>query len=135
MTIGTRRWVFHGVYPSGKQAHLLYANDTTIKRHTKIKAEANPYDPNFETYFEQRLEYQWRNSEQGKRKTYTLWKRQQNRCPMCNQHITFETGWNVHHIKYRTHGGSDKLANLVMLHPNCHRQLHSLGLTMVPVHP
>jgi 5-methylcytosine-specific restriction endonuclease McrA len=24
------------------------------------------------------------------------------------------------------HGGSDRLDNLVLLHPNCHRQVHSL---------
>lgn len=122
--IGKRKWSFSAVYPSGKRATLLYAMDTPIKRHTKIKADANPYDPSYETYFEQRLEYKWKNSEQGKRKTYTLWKHQQKRCPMCNQYITFETGWNIHHIQHRTKGGSDKLENLVLLHPNCHRQLH-----------
>ena len=122
--IGKRKWSFSAIYPSGKRATLLYAMDTPIKRHTKIKAEANPYDPSYETYFEQWLEYKWKNSEQGKRKTYTLWKRQQKRCPMCNQYITFETGWNVHHIQHQTKGGSDKLDNLVLLHPNCHRQLH-----------
>ncbi|WP_415885411.1 group II intron reverse transcriptase/maturase [Neptuniibacter sp. QD37_6] len=127
--VGKRKWSFSVVYPSGKRATLLYAMDTPIKRHTKIKAEANPYDPSYETYFEQRLEYRWRNSEQGKRKTYTLWKRQQKRCPMCNQYITFETGWNIHHILHRTKGGSDNLANLVLLHPNCHRQFHVVDVT------
>lgn len=123
--VGKRNWVFSDHYPSGKLATLLYANDTPIKRHTKIKAEANPYLPEFETYFEQRLEYVWRNSEQGKRKTYTLWNRQQKRCPMCNQLITFETGWNIHHIIERHKGGDHKLENLVLLHPNCHRKLHA----------
>lgn len=122
-----RNWVFAEQYPSGKLATLLYAADTPIKRHTKIKAEANPYLPEFETYYEQRLEYVWRNSEQGKRKTYTLWNRQQKRCPMCKQYITFETGWNIHHIIERHKGGSDKLENLVLLHPNCHRKIHALS--------
>ena len=125
--IGKRKWSFSAVYPSGKCATLLYAMDTPIKRHTKIKAEANPYDLSYETYFERRLEYKWKNSEQGKRKTYTLWKRQKKCCPMCNQRITFETGWNIHHIQHRTKGGSDKLENLVLLHPNCHRQLHNIS--------
>ena len=127
--VGKRKWSFSAVYPSGERATLLYAMDTPIKRHTKIKAEANPYDPSYETYFEQRLEYKWKNSEQGKRKTYMLWKRQLKRCPMCNQYITFETGWNIHHIQHQTKGGSDKLDNLVLLHPNCHRKIHSIVST------
>lgn len=122
--VGTRNWVFSDKYPSGNTVELIYANDTPIKRHTKIKAEANPYDPEFEQYFEQRLDYAWKNSDQGKRKTMQLWIRQQKRCPMCKQYITFETGWNIHHIIERHKGGSDKLDNLVLLHPNCHRQLH-----------
>jgi RNA-directed DNA polymerase len=47
-------------------------------------------------------------------------------CPMCKQHITHETGWHIHHILERHKGGDDRLSNLVMLHPNCHRQLHSI---------
>ncbi|WP_408606445.1 HNH endonuclease signature motif containing protein [Erwinia typographi] len=43
---------------------------------------------------------------------------------MCEQFFSKETGWNIHHIMRKTQGGSDSLDNLVMLHPNCHRQLH-----------
>lgn len=35
-----------------------------------------------------------------------------------------ETGWDIHHIVRKTQGGSDNLDNLVMLHPNCYRQLN-----------
>ncbi|EAS1844058.1 HNH endonuclease, partial [Salmonella enterica] len=38
---------------------------------------------------------------------------------------TRKTGWNIHHILKKSLGGSDNLENLVLLHPNCHRQLHS----------
>lgn len=123
-TVKTRSWVFQGIAPSGQWLSLLYANDTPIKRHTKIKAEANSYDPVWEQYFEQRLERVWRGSEQGRRKTYQLWNRQSKRCPLCKQLITFETGWNIHHIIERHRGGNDRLENLVLVHPNCHRQLH-----------
>ncbi len=46
---GTRNWVFTGV-DSGKSkeqklVHLHKAADTPIKRHLKIRGEANPYDP------------------------------------------------------------------------------------------
>ncbi|MEE7147813.1 HNH endonuclease signature motif containing protein, partial [Escherichia coli O8:H19] len=41
------------------------------------------------------------------------------------QRITHETGWNVHHKVKKVMGGGEELSNLVLLHPNCHRQLHS----------
>lgn len=128
---GKRSWVFSDVYPGGKTAALLYANDTKIQRHTKIKAEANPYDPMDEQYFEKRMDYAWKISEYGRRRVHQLWIRQFKRCPMCNQHITFETGWDTHHVHERHRGGSNKLENLVLLHPNCHRQLHA---TKMPQH-
>lgn len=124
--VGSRSWVFSGIHPSGKLATLLYASDVPIKRHTKIRAEANPYDPADEMYFEERLEYAWRNSDEGKRKTLKLWIAQNKRCPMCKQLITFDTGWNIHHLVERHKGGGDELGNLMLLHPNCHRQLHSV---------
>ncbi|WP_310667171.1 HNH endonuclease signature motif containing protein, partial [Burkholderia multivorans] len=36
--------------------------------------------------------------------------------------------WHVHHIVRRVDGGSNQRGNLVMVHPNCHNQIHSLGL-------
>jgi RNA-directed DNA polymerase len=123
---GIRNWIFSGVIADGYQNKLIYANDTAIKRHTKIKSEANCYDPEFETYFETRLERKWKESKHGKRKLLSLWLRQDHKCTMCQQSITESTGWNIHHIIERVNGGSDELSNLVLLHPNCHRQLHHI---------
>jgi RNA-directed DNA polymerase len=60
-TKGHRHWIFASedsekLYPNGKPLviSLLYASDTPIKRHIKIRGEANPFDPQFETYFEER---------------------------------------------------------------------------------
>ncbi len=125
-SVGTRNWVFQGVASDERKYNLAYANDTPIKRHTKIMAEANLYAPAFETYFEQRHERCLRESMRGKQKLLKLWLRQQKCCPCCKQLITLETGWNTHHVIERHKGGSDKLDNLVMLHPNCHRQVHNL---------
>ncbi|EAR09493.1 hypothetical protein MED297_02697 [Reinekea sp. MED297] len=124
----TRSWIFHGLDEYGDRWDLLYANDIPIKRHKKVKGEANPYDPEFEMYFEDRVEATFRSSMEGKRKVGTLWLRQNYCCPMCNQKITPETGWNIHHVVEKHRGGSDQLDNLVLLHPNCHRQFHSMVL-------
>lgn len=124
-SVGTRNWVFSGELEGGKTARLVYTMDLPIKRHVKVKGEANPYLLEFETYFEQRLERVWKESMKGKRKLLNLWLRQQKRCAMCKHLITSETGWNIHHIVERVKGGSDSMDNLVLLHPNCHRQLHA----------
>ncbi|WP_139016881.1 group II intron maturase-specific domain-containing protein [Candidatus Odyssella thessalonicensis] len=57
--IGNRNWVFYGMSTNkreGKVKHwLCYAAKTPIKRHIKIKAQANFYDKKWKTYFSQRL--------------------------------------------------------------------------------
>ena len=57
-----------------------------------------------------------------------LWKEQGGICPVCNQKITTATGWHNHHIVWRTHGGKDTIENRVLVHPNCHQQIHSQEL-------
>ena len=89
-----------------------------------MKAAENPNDLAFEKHFEKRLERVWRDSMQGKRTLLMLWLRQQQCCAMCFHSITRTTGWNIHHIVEKVKGGSNELSNLVLLHPNCHRQLH-----------
>ncbi|WP_257324915.1 group II intron reverse transcriptase/maturase [Pseudoalteromonas rhizosphaerae] len=126
-SVRKRNWTFSGISIDGFNYKLIYTNDTVIKRHTKLKAEANPFDLAFEEYFEQRLERAWRESMQGKRKVLSLWLRQQQCCVICRHKITKETGWNIHHIVERVKGGTDEMSNLVLLHPNCHRQLHIIN--------
>jgi RNA-directed DNA polymerase len=46
---------------------LVYAADTPIRRHTKIKSEANPFDPAWETYFEDRSGLKMFNSLAGRK--------------------------------------------------------------------
>ena len=59
-----------------------------------------------------------------------LWNEQDGRCPVCRQPITPQTEWHLHHLVWRSKGGSDRADNQVLLHPNCHRQVHSQGLTV-----
>ena len=57
---GPNRWVFTGVLKNEegqtKVVRLFVASSVRIERHTKIRAEANPNDPVWEPYFEQRLD-------------------------------------------------------------------------------
>lgn len=124
--LGKRKWVFSGASPMGGRVHLEYASDVSIKRHTKVKSEANPYEKQWEFYMEQRRAKAWQHSKSKLKRVFQLWKRQEGLCPMCRGEITFDTKWHVHHVIERYKGGPDTMDNLVLLHPNCHRQVHYL---------
>lgn len=133
---GLRNWVF-GTMVAGedgerKLVKLVYASDTPIRRHTKIKGEANPFDPAWEQYFEGRLNLTMKDNLKGRTKLLYLWSAQKGKCPSCGETISKETGWNVHHILEKARGGSDAMSNLVLLHPNCHRQIHSREVGALP---
>jgi RNA-directed DNA polymerase len=126
---GPNRWVFTGVLKGEegqtKVVRLLAASSIRIERHTKIRAEANPYDPAWESYFEKRLDVQMIGTFKGRRWLLHLWKEQGGLCPICQQKITKITGWHSHHVLWRSKGGTDVAENRVLLHPTCHQQVHS----------
>ncbi len=96
-----------------------------IKRHVKILSDANPYDKQWDSYFEKRSKYQVYNSLSGDRNLQVLWNKQKGKCPNCKQAITLETDWDIHHIIPRSQGGNNRSSNLMMLHINCHKQVHN----------
>ena len=122
-----KNWVFYGE-KDGQEYYLADTADVPIKRHAKVKSEANPYDPEWETYYEKRLDVHIVDTLKGKRWLIHLWKEQNGLCLICQQKITKITGWHSHHIEWRSKGGSDTAENRVLLHPNCHQQVHSQGL-------
>jgi RNA-directed DNA polymerase len=127
-----RRGIFFGKRADRRgQVHefeLFRAGGVPIRRHVKLRGAANPYDPPWEMYFEERLRVKMVHDLKGRRKLLYLWKQQDGLCPVCHQKITSVTGWHNHHITWRTHGGSDTAENRVLLHPDCHRQVHSQPL-------
>jgi RNA-directed DNA polymerase len=123
-TTDHRHWVFQGEF-NGQTWILIHAADTPYKHHIKIKGAANPFDPQNETYFEHRLDVKMVNNLRGRRQLLRLWKEQQGICPVCQQKITKITGWNNHHILLHTLGGPHTHQNRVLLHPNCHQQIHA----------
>jgi RNA-directed DNA polymerase len=136
---GENHWVFFGDVRGSKgtrhDVRLFRASSVPIRRHTKIKGEANPYDPQWEPYFEARQGVRMARNLKGRRYLLRLWKEQDGLCGVCHQRITQLTGWHSHHLVWRTHGGSDRAENRVLLHPNCHAQVHSQGLTVVKPRP
>ena len=129
MSEGLRNWVFGSTVKSEdgnvKKVKLVTASDIPIRRHTKIKGDANPFNPDWEEYFEKRLGLQMKVNLRGRNKLLILWYMQEGMCPNCNDKIAKETGWNIHHIQRKTEGGKSNVVNLMLLHPKCHRHMHS----------
>jgi RNA-directed DNA polymerase len=109
---------------------LLHARNTPIKRHVKVQGDANPYDPAYERYFEQREAAYMRESFRGTRILRFLWYEQRGLCPVCKLKITRTTGWRRHYCVPRVMGGSNSAENCVLLHPECHDRVHRLRLSV-----
>jgi len=130
-SVGSRNWVFTATaQEKGKVRTLRLFNlqDIPIQRHLKIKGEANPYDSDWETYFEERIGLQMKESLKGYKRLLRLWFSQNGKCLICESKITKQTGWHIHHLQRRVDGGNDTFANTVLLHPNCHHKVHSQRL-------
>lgn len=129
--IGSRQWTFSVPYENqsteGEPLYckLEYATDTKIIRFKKIVAEANPFDECWTDYFEEREGEKLLNSTKGREKLLTIWRRQHRRCPVCGDLITSETGFKVH-----TPAG--KNSQKIMVHKECHEEIHSLITTFEP---
>lgn len=117
---GSRDWLFR----TDTHRLVLLAKIPPVK-YVKVRADANPYDPEYEAYFDERLTRRMKASLMGRRKLMWLWTKQGGTCPHCGAKITKTTGWHVHHKVWRVFGGSDKLSNLALVHPTCHAQLHA----------
>ncbi len=129
-----RDWVFAGddYKKDSGETVTLYLYKTAympIRRHTKVQGDANPYDPGWEIYFEQRLGVKMEKTLVGRRRVLYLWKRQNGLCPVCERAIDTVTGWHVHHVIWRSQGGKDTRDNVELIHPECHRQYHHPKVT------
>jgi RNA-directed DNA polymerase len=97
------------------------ASEVKIVRRPTIERRRNPYDLADRAYFAQRNErhrYSALSKPHG-----NVWKRQQGKCPVCGEFLTEERDRHLHH-QDGNHSNNGVL-NLVMLHANCHRQVHS----------
>jgi RNA-directed DNA polymerase len=127
--IGNQNWCFFGTAKSKDgqsiQNVLCQAAKTPIVRYTKITGACNPYDPAWQPYLSERREAKMIRTLRGRPLLLKLWNEQKGICPNCDQPITKETGWHNHHIVFKAKGGSNGTENRVLVHPNCHRQVHA----------
>jgi RNA-directed DNA polymerase len=134
-SIDERNWVFAAdiVLPDGGKGvmELYQLSSTPIERHKKIKGAYHPYDAGWEMYGETLRQERMLKNMRHRKEWVKLYSFQQGLCALCGNEMDLDTGWHDHHIESRVEGGSDALRNRVLLHPNCHYQVHSLGLKVV----
>ena len=131
--MGNRSWAF--ATQLGKQTpdseptylSLIYATDTKILRFRKIVATANPFDQQWDGYFEERDGEKMLSSTRGRAKLLSIWKRQNRCCPVCHNPITSQTGFRTHTL---IENHKQKLT--AMVHPECHKQLHDPDYLIEP---
>jgi RNA-directed DNA polymerase len=129
-TVKSRSWVF-GVALSEEEAeikerartNLIDASALTIRRHRKIESQANPYDPNWSGYFEERLRSKMRQTRRGGQKVLSQWLDQDGICPVCQQALNLDEWWYLRHTKVRDVGDKAGAASLVLLHKSCFLQV------------
>src|SRR5207302_9264473 len=86
---GADQWAFHGKVVDGlgrlRPVYLYKTAQTRIRRHVQVRGLANPYDPAWEVYFEERLSARMADDLLGRRAAQYLWNRQGGKCPVCGQ--------------------------------------------------
>jgi RNA-directed DNA polymerase len=96
--LGNHDWVFTANRRDSKgktyPIYLLEAARVRIVRQVKVRGDANPYDPAWEAYFEERLLKKMQSTLAGQGRLYWLWKEQQGRCPVCGQLLQEEAEWH-----------------------------------------
>jgi RNA-directed DNA polymerase len=134
-SVDDQNWVFAAdilTKDGNKGVMGLYSlPGTPVVRHKKIKGAYNPYEPEWEMYGETLRQERMLKNMSYRMEWVKLYVNQRGSCAHCGHEMDMDTGWHDHHIEYRVNGGSDALGNRVLLHPNCHTQVHTLGLKVV----
>jgi RNA-directed DNA polymerase len=113
--IGTRNWVFATKNKKDEYIQLLVAADTKIIRHTKIRKGANPYDKEWQSYFEERIGDRMFEGMSGRKALKKMWNNQKGKCTLCSDGVNKDTGWKIH---------INEINKKEIVHPECHRKLH-----------
>jgi RNA-directed DNA polymerase len=99
---------------------LLRIASIPIRRHRKIRGDANPYDPAHVLYFRSLDRLRVQDALKDRPTLLALWRRQKGSCPVCHQLITQSTGWRGHRVARSVRGSGPGLGRLRLLHPDCY---------------
>ena len=107
--------VEHGINPEIHTLILSATNATDIP-YVGVKPEANPYDCEWEIYFEEWEHARRFYKPKGQKKLEYYFRLQEGICPVCNTEVT---GVFAIHKKE-----SGNVHTLVLMHPECHAKIH-----------
>lgn len=96
--IGNQKWCFSvGFNKRNPESRitLIKLSNTNIERYTKIKREANPFDPEWKEYFETRETNKMLSNLKGRKTLLQLWEKQGRKCPVCGSAIDKESKWSM----------------------------------------
>jgi len=116
---GTRGWIFTGTTAEGKPVDLFDITSVKIKRHIKVK-DFNPYLLENAEYYKDRVKKEYKKNIEFNPYQLKVLSKTQGMCKVCNLPIFPQEDAEIHHIKSKRLGGSDSIANLLMLHKSCH---------------
>jgi RNA-directed DNA polymerase len=113
-------WHFTSYFkkPKGKLDSLTVKNLSNIHfiQYTQIKGDANPFDPEYDKYFDQRETQKMLVTLKGRDSLLYLWKKQDRKCPLCGMPIDRILPWNV----------TEKVVNgkiqRSLVHDKCYKQ-------------
>jgi len=97
---------------------ILSLGRITIKRVRLKRLELNPYLSINKEYF---LKYKERKILSAVKEK--LFKKYDHLCSICGQSLHNNEEIEIHHIKPRSEGGSNRLSNLMPLHNMCHKKV------------
>jgi RNA-directed DNA polymerase len=118
-TLGRQdRWVFQDKKRDGTLRKFAWAK---IVRHRLVPKTYSPDDPTLQDYWQKRRAKPQVTAFRRRQ----LVQRQEGICPVCHQHLENGEKLHIHHVVPKKSGGKDDLANLWLVHHNCHRQIHS----------
>lgn len=120
--VGNQNWRF-GCREKGANATLIWLANIKVARHFRVIGEANPYDPRWSAYFDERAFKRVQAAYRGRTKHAQAHRTQQGICPGCGEPLDIG-GLHLHHVIERQHGGTDEQSNLRLLHETCHLQHH-----------
>lgn len=101
---------------------LMMMSSIPIRRHIKIKKVAHPYDPKYDSYFEQRTSQKWRHNSKRTTVQYILSSDQEDKCPNCKQKLTLNQRWIINLRTKPSLGGEFKMGNMDIIHAYCQQQ-------------
>lgn len=126
---GLRNYCFSGLEKQldgiKKRYWLIHMSDVAIQRHVKIRQNANPFDKEQDSYFEQRNTDKMKQNKSGQRSVDSVIALQNGKCPLCKKSLKIFQNWRIRLRRSFSNGGNFTYSNMIIVHNICNRKMNS----------